>query len=236
MIGFTVLSLISSFLCWFNGNNCRTNITSQSIPRGILNQSPTRHLWFDSEDHCFLLPNVHLFAETSPAPFTPALPSEQQPSMIPLPGAPRTIYRQPEPLVVFSKDGTINAASKVKFLEAYGLQNQPTYCKTTGDSPKLSDVVKLWGKIVEVGVEWCCTSGMGCDVIAEYQSAEIQLCARRELCVRCLNISFGIGRLMRSCEMDSRVEGSLGTRENIARDGIPVIRVLPRSKFYLGGL
>lgn len=82
-------------------------------------------------------------------------------------------------------------------------------------------------------MQWCCTSGPGCEVVAEYRSAEAALCAPRELCVRCLSISFALGRLMRLCERGGRVQGSLGNRDAMEGDLIPVVRVLPRLQYFM---
>lgn len=100
----------------------------------------------------------------------------------------------------------------------------------------MAHIVTLWTKIVEVGVKWCCTSGPGCEVVAEYRSAEVALCAPRELCVRCLSISFALGRLMQLCERGGRVQGSMGNRNAMKSDLVPVVRVLPRLQSFMPNL
>lgn len=219
---------------WLGGTSCSTDEFLQSSPASIIDPVSNEAFLPETQGECLLHSAANIFARTCPI----SLPDDWGHQILsPTISPPERITVSPKvsyPAIVFSTDTLLSPKLLVAMTEAYGLQNQLTFCEPAEDSPQLGDVVTLWSKLVDVGVEWCCTSGAGCDVVAEYKSAEVSLCARRELCVRCFHISFGIGRLMRSCENNNWVQGSLGTRETLGRDGFPVIRITPRSRLYLG--
>lgn len=152
---------------------------------------------------------------------------------MPSPTSTYSSFRINDLAIISSSNILSSDRSRVTFEESYGLQNQVPHCDISNDSPELAHIVTLWTKIVEVGVHWCCTSGPGCEVVAEYRSAEVALCAPRELCVRCLSISFALGRLMQMCERGGRVQGSLGNRNSMEGNSIPVVRVLPRLQCFV---
>lgn len=170
----------------------------------------------------------------TPSAFTPSVII-----VIPSPTTQGTTYspsRTNDPTIIFSSNILTSDDLRVTFEESHGLQNQEPYCDISEDSPEMAHIATLWTKIVEVGVKWCCTSGPGCEVVAEYRSAEVALCAPRELCVRCLSISFALGRLMQLCERGGRVQGSMGNRSAMKSDSVPVVRVLPRLQSFMPNL
>lgn len=182
----------------------------------------------DRTNQCEKILLIKLLPETCPAVSTPSVSIVMSSPTTP---APRTRYpsvRMNNPAIIFSSNVLLSDHSRVTFEESYGLQNQVPYCNISENSPELAHIVTLWTKIVEVGVEWCCTSGPGCEVVAEYRGAEVVLCAPRQLCVRCLSVSFALGRLMQLCERDGRVQGSMGDRIVMESDSVPVVGVLPR--------
>lgn len=189
---------------------------------------PTQSRMVDRTNQCVKSSLVQLRSDTCPTASTPAVSIVILTPIMPSPTSTYSSFRMNDLAIIFSSNILNSGRSRVTFEESYGLQNQALHCDISHDSPELAHIVTLWTKIVEVGVQWCCTSGPGCKVVAEYRSAEVALCARRELCVRCLSISFALGRLMQMCERGGRVQGSLGNRNVMESDLIPVVRVLPR--------